>query len=281
MAIAWLSGACSPAPPTRTPPNSTTVVPTATATARRDAGTFHSDAVGAEVRYVAARPAGIAPDQVLPVVFCLPGRGGTAQSQSASGLIEALDEAVAAGVVSPFALVFLDGGDSYWHRRASGEDRQAMLVDELIPLVASRYGMGTDGRRGLLGWSMGAYGALLTAEKHPDLFVAVVAASPAIWPSYEAMLAGPGDAFDSAEDFAANDVVAGIGHLAPLAVRIDCGEEDPFYWPTRSLVTAFSADRPPEGGFRAGGHDAAFWHSLYSEQIAFFDRVFETARRTH
>jgi S-formylglutathione hydrolase FrmB len=76
---------------------------------------------------------------------------------------------------------------------------------------------------------MGGYGALLEAEQDPTTFTAVAAARPAIFQSYDEMRAGPGDAFDSAEDFAAHDVITGAGTLAITPVRVDCGTADPFY----------------------------------------------------
>src|SRR5450759_411019 len=44
----------------------------------------------------------------------------------------------------------------------------------------------------------------------PGLLATVVAVSPAVWTSYEAMMLGPRDAFDNVADFAAHDA---IGHI--------------------------------------------------------------------
>ena len=46
-------------------------------------------------------------------------------------------QAVAAGL-PPFAVVAVDGGGSYWHKRASGEDAGAMVLDELIPMLGTQ-----------------------------------------------------------------------------------------------------------------------------------------------
>jgi hypothetical protein len=57
--------------------------------------------------------------------------------------------------VPPFALASVDGGESYWHPRDSGEDAAAML-DEFVPLLACH---GLDVRPlGFLGRSMGGFG---------------------------------------------------------------------------------------------------------------------------
>jgi hypothetical protein len=79
-AVLPVLGACS------SPATSTTVVQTPTPTIvppaavpLRVEGTFHSAVVNSDVGYVAYRPAGVPSGTSLPVVFWLPGRGGTAQ----------------------------------------------------------------------------------------------------------------------------------------------------------------------------------------------------------
>ena len=71
-----------------------------------------------------------------------------------------------------------------------------MVVDELLPLLAD-HGLRTDAI-GLMGWSMGGYGALrLAGLLGPGRVRVVVAASPALW-------SDPDDAsaswFDSSEE---------------------------------------------------------------------------------
>ncbi|MDR6508822.1 alpha/beta hydrolase-fold protein [Arthrobacter oryzae] len=65
------------------------------------------------------------------------------------------------GGATPFAIAAVDGGESWWHRRASGTDTQAMVVEEFIPLLAEQ-GLDT-GRLAVFGLSMGGFGALLLA----------------------------------------------------------------------------------------------------------------------
>lgn len=68
---------------------------------------------------------------------------------------------------TPFAIASVDGGESWWHRRATGTDTQAMVVEEFIPLLA---GQGLDtGRLAVFGPSMGGFGALRSgASTTPD-----------------------------------------------------------------------------------------------------------------
>jgi enterochelin esterase-like enzyme len=173
----------------------------------------------------------------------------------------------------PFALAAIDGGESYWHPRTSGEDRMSMLMQEFVPMCADRWTLGeTRARRAIMGWSMGGYGAILMAERYPHDLCAVAAASPAIWTSYDAMLLGPGDAFDSAAQFATYDVIAHAGALAQTAVRVDCGLQDGFYPYVQAFVQSLPS--PPAGVSIAGGHDGAFWLKVGPGQARFLGSQF-------
>lgn len=88
---------------------------------------------------------------------------------------------------------------------------------------------------------MGGYGALLVAEKYPKMIAAVAAISPAVWTSYPQASAVNPDAYASAADFAANDVVTHTSALANTLVRAASGLNDPFHPGSRS--TSAPADR--------------------------------------
>jgi S-formylglutathione hydrolase FrmB len=240
--------------------------------------TLPSRILGRDVDYGVAWPPGERlPGRGLPLSFVLPGRGrgprGMLQGDLRLGDFAA--ESVARGDAPPFALVAVDGGDTYWHRRVSGEDSMAMLLQELIPFCAHKYGGGPRGRKVVMGWSMGGYGAIRAAEVSPGTFCGVCAVSPALWGSFAS---GVGDAFDSAADYAANDVFAGSGRLsspdpqtAGLAVRIDCGRQDPFYEATDAFVRALPF--APVGGFTPGGHDDAYWRRVAPTEMDFVGRA--------
>jgi len=233
-------------------------------------GSFPSATVVGPVGYAVVTPPALA-RRDAPVAVLLPGRSGSAEDTMTSTSFPGfLAEAMASGAVAPFALASVDGGASYWHRRVSGEDRMAMLVRDFLPMLARWYGL-ARGPVALVGWSMGGYGALLAAEEHPTRFAAVAAASPAIFQSYDDMRAGPGDAFDSADDFAAHDVIAGATRLAQIPVRVDCGTADPFYANDRAFAAALPS--PPEGSWFRGCHDGDSWRVVAPAQIAFLGRA--------
>lgn len=222
-------------------------------------GSFMSAARGgALTNWAIARPPG--QTGALRPVIALHGKGSSAATVMAGGVEQGLAQAVAAGL-PPFAVVAVDGGGSYWHRRASGEDSGAMVLDELLPMLATQ-GLDTS-RVGFLGWSMGGYGALLLgARLGPARTAAICAVSPALWLSAGA--AAPG-AFDGPQDFAANSVF-GLPALASIPIRIDCGTSDPFYGATRQFVAQLP--NPPAGGFSPGGHDGGYWSSVLPAELA-------------
>ncbi|MGE5229858.1 MAG: alpha/beta hydrolase-fold protein [Deltaproteobacteria bacterium] len=230
--------------------------------------TLDSRYVDEPVAYSIAWPPGSEPGDPLPVCFALPGRGG-GPPMGFAGFVAA---AVRRGESRPYAVVGVDGGVSYWHRRKTGEDRLSMLLRELVPLCRRRFKLGGGGRRrAVIGWSMGGYGALLAAETEPRLFAAVVAVSPAVWTSYAAMMLGPRDAFDGAADFARYDVIAHAGRLAGVNLRVDCGRQDPFYGYVTHLDAALP--RSPSGGYSTGGHDQDYWSRVAPAEAEFIGRA--------
>jgi S-formylglutathione hydrolase FrmB len=226
-------------------------------------GSLASAARRRTVAYAIVYPPGTHTNASLPVCLYLHGRGGDHRDVSGRriGLPWILADRVRAGS-PPIVLVGADGGVGYWHRRASGDDAGRMLFDELVPMLHAR-GFRTE-RIGLMGASMGGYGALLWSERLGRRRVAAVGAmSPAIWHRYPDSAPG---AFDSAADFAAHDVFAGIRRLSGIPVRVDCGKDDSFADATRDFLAR--APSTTSGAISDGCHDPAFWRSAAYGQIA-------------
>jgi S-formylglutathione hydrolase FrmB len=239
-----------PAPLEPTPPSDP--APTMTT------GSFVSAARGGiSTNWAIARP----PGQTKPLrpLIALHGKGSDAATVMAGGVEQGLAQAVNAGL-PPFAVIAVDGGGGYWHKRASGEDAGAMVLNELIPML-DKQNIDTS-RVAFLGWSMGGYGALLLGGRlGPARTAAICAVSPALWLSSGA--AAPG-AFDGPDDFAANSVF-GIPALASIPIRVDCGDSDPFYDATKQFIAQLP--NPPAGGFSPGGHNPGFWSSQLPAEL--------------
>ncbi len=216
--------------------------------------------VGWSVIYPGPRP------EPLPVMVSLHGLNGDhTTAVTTLGLDRFLPAAVRAGV-PPFAIATIDGGNTYYHRRPTGEDAGAMVLDELLPLLG-RQGLATD-RLAFQGWSMGGYGALrLAALEGASRVRAVAVLSAALW-------IDPGDAsssgFDDAAEYEEFSVMGHQRDLDGIAVRVDCGREDSFYSADRAYVDGFEG--PVTSTFEAGAHDPAYWTRMLPAQLAFVGR---------
>ncbi len=208
------------------------------------------------------QPPGPSPDQIAPLrpVIALHGLSGNANTVLGLGVEDGLAQLVKAGR-PPFAVVSVDGGDTYWHRRTSGQDSGAMVLNELLPMLAAK-GLDTS-RVGFIGWSMGGYGALLLgARLGPARTAGICAVSPALYTAYS--LSTPG-AFDNYQDWVRNNVT-GLPALASIPLRVDCGTADRFYPATRQFVAQLTT--PPSGGFSDGGHDVTYWRQQLPGELA-------------
>jgi hypothetical protein len=85
----------------------------------------------------------------------------------------------------------------------------------------------------------------------------------------------PGGGFSSFgfADQAEYDRFTVFGHQSDLdgiAVRLDCGREDPFYAADRAYLDGF--DRPVTSTFEDGAHEPAYWTRMLPAQLAFLGR---------
>jgi predicted esterase len=233
-------------------------------------GRFYSRARRRSVGYTIAYPPGHGPGSVLPLVVTLHGYGAN-HTDALAGL--SLSQALALHVdgrrLPPMAMVAADGGGGYWHAHP-GDDPMGMVIGELIPMCQTR-GLGRHPESlGIMGISMGGYGALLMAEKYPQLFAAVAAISPAVWTSYaEARGANPG-AYTSPSDFAANDAVTHAPALVHTPVRLASGLSDPFHPGVVALVEML----PPTTvvDFSKGCHTGPFFRDQEPPSLGFLGR---------
>ena len=250
-ALARLDGACgsaTPPPPGPLP--------------RRHAVSFDSAYRGRRVQMVTLLPSAASAASGLPVVIALHGSGS-----DATAMADQIAPAMTAARVRQLGVICVDGGDTYWHKRADGDDPVGMIVHEVLPMAAAG-GLRTT-RIGITGLSMGGYGALLLAERLGGApgtggltaAAAVAALSPAVFASYGDARAASRTSFDSPSDFGRNDVRAGLDALRQVPAWIACGSDDPFQPEISQLLARLPAvtGHPVPGGIMSGCHDDAFW----------------------
>ena len=130
-------------------------------------------------RFVAVISPGAArPEQPLPLIYFLPGWGGSSEDFLAGGA-ETPFSAVAQKLEVRIAVV--DGrtrwGGSQFLNSAATGNYADYVSDDVVRAVEARYAL-APGRRLIAGHSSGGYGALLLAMRRQKLFAAVVALSP-------------------------------------------------------------------------------------------------------
>ena len=233
-------------------------------------GTFASRARHRAVGYTIAYPRGHGPGSLLPLIVMLHGFGAD-HTTALVGMspAQAMALRVDGSPIAPMALVTVDGGGGYWHAHR-GDDPMDMIVNELIPLCQGS-GLGVEPQRiGVMGISMGGYGALLLAETYPDRFAAAAVISPAVWTDYDQARSTNRGAFSSAESFRANDVILAAGRLSRRPVRIATGIDDPFHPGVVALAKVVPTDTTVV--ISTGCHTGAFFASQEPPSLGFLSR---------
>ena len=128
--------------------------------------TFHSCSLNREMPYRILMPAAIPPGTKLPVVYLLHGGGGNFRDWSN-------DSDIARFAEHDLILVMPDADESYYTNSAEHpQDRyEDYVAHDLIWDVESRFPVTTGrAKRAIAGLSMGGFGAVKLALKHPELF---------------------------------------------------------------------------------------------------------------
>jgi len=125
-------------------------------------------------------------DETYPVIYFLHGlfNDHTSWTDSEYGNIPAqVERLMVDGTIPEMILVHPNGGRSFYTNYHDGRLRyEDFVVEELVAHVEGTY-RARAGRknRAVAGTSMGGYGALKIAMKHPDVYAAVVAQSPIVF----------------------------------------------------------------------------------------------------
>jgi S-formylglutathione hydrolase FrmB len=204
-----------------------------------------------------------------PLLVFLHGKGGDQNSTLTDAMFAAL---AAQGSAAPDVVFPNGGGDSYWHRRSSG-DWARYVVDEVLPRALAL--SGADSRRVAIGGiSMGGFGALDIARLYPRRFCAIGAHSAAVW--FHGADTAPG-AFDDAADFKRNDMIALARRSNPYGrtpLWIDVGRTDPFASSDTALARELRAHHAHvRFTLAAGGHDSDYWSAHWPSYMRFYARA--------
>jgi S-formylglutathione hydrolase FrmB len=216
-------------------------------------------------------------DRRYPVSYYLHGLGDNEQSLVNLGGWSIYDRLMREKKIGEFVLVAPAGFTSFYINSRDGKFRyEDFFLQEFLPAIEKKYRIGTTrSQRGIMGISMGGFGAMHYAFKYPDKFAAVSANMPAIieHPSHELAedwqrkLVGEifGDPLDMAfyEKNSAFHLArtADVASLKRLTIYFDCGASDRYRLNRGTeamdkLLTARGV--PHEAHIDPGGHDWPF-----------------------
>ncbi|HEX4156945.1 MAG TPA: alpha/beta hydrolase-fold protein [Rhizomicrobium sp.] len=124
------------------------------------------------------------PQRRFPVLYFLHGYGDPTPRHATEQMFQdAMDQLIAAGQAQPMIVVLPNGANKYrgafYANSSSTGNWDDYIVRDVVGYVDAHYRtINSSAQRGIAGHSMGGYGALTLAFRHPDVFSVVYAMSP-------------------------------------------------------------------------------------------------------
>lgn len=211
-------------------------------------GSFASEALGKELKFAIQLPSSYQTDtqRRYPVLYFLHGMFGNEREFERRGVAAAISRMRDEGKIGDFIIVSPAGENSFYLNAKNGAAYEDAIIKDLIPFIEKNYRIiGTPAARSIQGISMGGWGALLLAFKHPEMFSSVTTHCAALFnelphPSgtdrrSQFMLQMIGKIFGDPPDeaffrsvnpmFAVEENLAAI-KKSGLKIYFDCGEQD-------------------------------------------------------
>jgi S-formylglutathione hydrolase FrmB len=273
--------------------------PAASASGRAECVSLPSKILARSVPYCVLLPPGYDVEKTrhYPILYLLHGLGDNEQMLIHSGGMNLVEDLWEQHELGDFLIVTPAGGVSFYINSHDGQRRyEDFFLQEFLPGVEKRYrALPGRGSRGIAGISMGGYGALHIAFRHPQLFSAVAAHSAALiekMPDISEQNSRPlsrlrvlGDAFGSPFDptfWNQNDpvTIARAANLAGLRIYFDCGSEDDYGFDggAEALDKLLTSRRTPhEFHLYAGGHNWIYFAEHLPALLKFEFHTFESA----
>ena len=235
------------------------------------------------------------PEMRFPVLYFLHDYFGDSGILWRTGVAEELEHRMQTGRMPPLIVVAPDGGHDYWSDSFDGRVRYESWVAEglrreiehLYPALAERRA------RAVAGISMGGFGALKLALRHPELYAHAASLSGALLPLDWGFVqdASPFLRRDlvrifgrspAANNLAANDLRQLLRPPFPEGaprLTLRCGTEDKYHLDEAAEAfgaTAREAGLPVVVHLEPGGHNWRYWRTSLVEVI---DEVARTLTR--
>lgn len=269
-------------------------IPFSAASGRVECNTIPSRILGRGVPYCVVLPASFDADKTkrFPILYELHGIGDNEQFFVHSGLWNLVEDLRDGGKLKDFLIATPAGGATFYINSKDEKVRyEDFLLREFFPFIEKRYRV-SPGRanRAISGVSMGGYGALHLAFRHPQLFGSVSAHSAALIGRLPAFVNQPqsprsrvlGGVFGIPPDAAfwnANSplTLARSANLFGLKIYFDCGDQDDYGFDAgaAALDKILTARKiPHEFHIYPGRHDPAYFAAHLPASLAFHSRLF-------
>jgi S-formylglutathione hydrolase FrmB len=246
---------------------------------RIECANFESRILARAVPYCVMLPPSYAQDKSrrFPVAYYLHGLGDNEQSLVNLGGWSIYDRLIREKKIGEFALIAPAGFTSFYINSRDGKFRyEDFFFQEFLPAMEKKYRIGTTrSQRGIMGISMGGFGALHYGFKYPEKFAAVSANMPALIEHLPRELTEEwqrrlmGEIFGNPPDMAFYEknsafhlaLAAPLPALKRMTVYFDCGSHDRYGFNAGSeamdkLLTQRGV--PHEAHIYPGGHDWPF-----------------------
>ncbi len=261
--------------------------------------TIQSKILGKDVRYTIYLPYDYeTSNRYYPVVYLLHGFTDNDIAWIQFGEANMIaDEGIANREIPAMILVMPDGGVSWYVNNYNDSVRyEDFFFKEFIPYIESHYRILSEKRfRAIAGLSMGGYGSLVLALKHPDMFASCVAFSAGVftdkeiidmkddmWKNLLGVVFGPTLKGEDriTQQFKDNDPLylfntLDINKIKSVRYYLDCGDDDFLYKGNSALhVLLRDLNIPHEYRVRDGGHSWTYWRSGLLNGLKFIGTTF-------
>jgi len=271
--------------------------------AKTECGSVSSAVIGHSVSFCVAFPPGYeaSSNQRYPTLYFLHGLFEDEHSWIDRGGEQIWSSLTEQGELTKFIVVLPAGGRSFYVNSQDGRERyEDFFIQELVPEIDRRYPtLAIASERGISGVSMGGYGALHLAMRHPEVFGSASAHSAALLPKFPDPLPTEGrwgfyarvlqESFGSPLNetyWEANSPLTLAEHperFPQLALYFDCGDHDRYgFEEGAELLDHVLTQKgfPHTFALRPGGHGWDYLHQYMQFSLGFHSKVFTQALKT-
>lgn len=258
-----------------------------------------SKLLGKEVKYNIYLPADYdKTNRNYPVLYLLHGYSDDETGWTQFGQAQEIaDKTINSGDAPPMIIVMPDAEVTWYMNTYDNKGRyEDFFTEEFIPYIDATYRTRAKKEfRAVAGLSMGGFGTLLYATKHPDLFAAASALSAAVRTDEE-MMAMPDERWESryatiygpnlkgkarlTDFYYKNSILKIIETANPEKLKtvryyIDCGDDDALVKGNMVLhASLMDKGIPHEFRVRDGAHTWTYWRTALPEVLKFTGQSF-------